>query len=1016
MHRTACLFVFLLILTPPIAAQPKQKPKWPPNPHVAATEPLRPEEQVKKIKLPPGFELQLVASDPDIRKPININFDAAGRLWITETIEYPYAAKDGQGRDAVKILEDFGPDGRARKITTFVDKLNIPIGVLPTGKGALVFSIPSISRYTDSTGAGKADTSQILYTKFGQQDTHGMTGEFMQGFDGWIYACHGFANTSNVKSLGDTAITMQSGNTYRIKADGSRIEQWTWGQVNPFGLAFDPFGNLYSADCHSEPLTMLLRGAWYRSFAKPHDGLGFAPHMNTFGKEHSTALCGVAYYAADQYPKEYHGKLFLGDVVENRINAYRLEWNGATPKAVFEPFLTSSDPWFRPVDIKLGPDGCLYFADFYNRIIGHYEVALDHPGRDRDKGRIWRIVYRGKDAKSGPQPVTNLVKADVKALVAALGHPNLTVRLQATHQLVERGGNEAVDAVKVILKDVEKEGAGALKAHALWVLERLGKLEDDTLFRAAEAKEKVVRIHVQRIMAEKKTWKKEYALRVVLRRLVDEEPIVQRVALEALAAHPEPGILYFLLAHRHPADFDSKDTHLLYSSRLAIRQHLRTNKSYDLIKEKFNTGWAPAVIADVCPGVHDEPSAEYLKYFLSRFDETEERTRDYTRYIVRYGKDSSVKWALDFAQEKHAKSLSMQGTLLKAAVQAAQERSLKLADADRAAAEKIVNRLLNAPASKDAQVGAEMAGVLKLPETQPQLLVIVNQTKTPQELRKLCITSLVAIDAKAALGPLTRLLLDDKEAIAIREQTANALAGLNQAEAQGALIKALENAPARLQTTIALGMAGSPQGGEKLLVAIEAGKASRHLLQDRAIELRLANAKIPNVKVRLKALMQGLPAANEKALEMIAKRRDAFASFKPDIDLGQKLFTKHCANCHQVAGQGAKVGPNLDGVGARGLERLLEDVLDPNRNVDQAFRTTNLTTKDGKSVSGLFLREEGKIVILADKEGKEVRIDKAQIDERFVSPLSPMPSNFAELLSEPEFHQVMGYVLSLRAK
>src|SRR5882672_8940430 len=114
-----------------VDCQQKDKPKWAPNPNVAPTEPLRPEAQVKKFRLPPGFEIQLVASDPDIRKPINIAFDAAGRLWVTETVEYPFPALVGKGRDAVKILEDFGPDGKARKITTFADGLNIPIGVLP---------------------------------------------------------------------------------------------------------------------------------------------------------------------------------------------------------------------------------------------------------------------------------------------------------------------------------------------------------------------------------------------------------------------------------------------------------------------------------------------------------------------------------------------------------------------------------------------------------------------------------------------------------------------------------------------------------------------------------------------------------------------------------------------------------------------------------------------------------------------------------------------------------------------
>ena len=264
--------------------------------------------------------------------------------------------------------------------------------------------------------------------------------------------------------------------------------------------------------------------------------------------------------------------------------------------------------------------------------------------------------------------------------------------------------------------------------------------------------------------------------------------------------------------------------------------------------------------------------------------------------------------------------------------------------------------------------------------------------------------------------PLTQLLLNEKEAIAIREQVVSALAGINHPEAHAALVQALQNAPARLQSTIALGMAGSPQGGDKLLQAIEAGKASPRLLQVRAIELRLQQVKVGNVQARLKKLTQGLPTADQKTEKLITQRRDAFTSFQGDTAAGQKIFQKHCANCHQVATQGAKIGPQLDGIGTRGLERLLEDILDPNRNVDQAFRTTVITTKDGKTTNGLFLREEGNVVILADKDGKDVRFDKGMIEERTFSPLSPMPSNFAELLSEPEFHHLMAYLLNQRGK
>ena len=1016
MHRIVLLLAASFLFLASAGAQQKEKPKWPPSPHVAATEALRPAEEAKKIKLPPGFELQLVAADPDIRKPININFDAAGRLWITETIEYPFAAKPGEGRDAVKILEDFGPDGRAHKITTFADKLNIPIGVFPTANGALVYSIPSIFHMADTKGSGKADLREVFYSGFGHNDTHGMTGEFMQGFDGWVYACHGYANTSKVKSRGDTAITMTSGNTYRIKADGSRIEQWTWGQVNPFGLAFDPYGNLFSGDCHSQPLTMLLRHGWYVSFARPHDGLGFAPHMNTFGSEHSTALCGVAYYAADQYPDEYRGRLFLGDVVTNRINSYHLDWSGASPKAVLKNFLTSDDPWFRPVDVKLGPDGCLYFADFYNRIIGHYEVPLNHPGRDHDKGRIWRIVYRGKDGKSGPQPATNLAKADVKTLVQNLGHANLTVRLQATHQLVERGGKEAVAALRPIVKNVGAAGDGAKKVHALWALERLGKLDDDTLARASSALEKEVRVHAQRILTEKPTWSPKYAAIAKLG-LEDSEPVVRRVAVEALAAHPAAAqIQPIVLLQRKVA---ANDTHLEYAARLALRDQLRLPEAWESIKRVDWRDDDRARIADVCLSIRTEPAAEYLKAYLTApgkgADSPDQATR-FTHHIVRYGSAGSVGWAIDHVKGTFPKQVGAQGSVVKIALQAAQERGMKLTDAERSAAQDIVARLLQTTPAKDLQLGVELAGNLKMTKTQPQLLALVVKPKLPDALRQASIAALINIDAAAAVKPLTAMLVDEKEAIEVRIQVAGALAGTNHPDAHQALLASLQGAPARLQSTIALGMAGSPQGGDRLLQAIEAGKASPRLLQDRAIELRLAGAKIANVKDRLQKLTKGLPSADQKTQQMLLQRRDAFVSFKSDAAVGQKVFQKSCANCHQIANQGAKVGPNLDGIGVRGLERLLEDVLDPNRNVDQAFRTTVIATKGGQTFTGLFLREEGNVLILADKDGKDLRIEKGQIDERSVSPLSPMPGNFLEALSEPDLHHLMAYLLSQRAK
>jgi len=247
---------------------------------VARTDPRTPAEEQKCFHLPPGFAIELVASEPAIGKPINLNFDDRGRIWMTQSIEYPFPAPPGRkGRDVIKILECTDGTGRANHVTTFADGLNIPIGILPIPHGALVYSIPNIYRVLDTDGDGRADKRDLLYGTFGHRDTHGMTGSFTWGFDGWIYACHGYSNTSVVKGADGQAVKMNSGNTYRFRLDGSHLEQFTHGQVNPFGLCFDALGNLYSADCETKPVTMLLRGGYYQSFGKPNDGLGFAPEM-----------------------------------------------------------------------------------------------------------------------------------------------------------------------------------------------------------------------------------------------------------------------------------------------------------------------------------------------------------------------------------------------------------------------------------------------------------------------------------------------------------------------------------------------------------------------------------------------------------------------------------------------------------------------------------------------------------------------------------------------------------------
>ncbi len=999
------------------------QPRQPKDPNIADTDALTPAEQLKKFHLPPGFVIHLVAAEPQIKKPINIAFDAKGRLWVTGSEEYPFAAPpDRKPKDKLVILEDFGPDGLARKSTVFADGLNIPIGVLPLPdcKSALVYSIPSIWKFTDTDGDGKADKKEELYTGFGSRDTHGMTGEFVWGFDGWVYCCHGYANTSTVKAKDGSQITMTSGNTYRIKPDGSRIEQYTWGQVNPFGLCFDPLGNLYSTDCHTRPLYQLLKGAYYPSFGKPHDGLGFGPEMVTHDHG-STAIAGIAYYAADHFPPAFRDNLFVGNVVTNRINRDKIEWHGSTPKGIEMPdFVKCDDPWFRPVDIKLGPDGALYVADFYTRIIGHYEVPLNHPLRDFDKGRIWRIVYVGEDGKGKPNSYRPMPERTTEAVAAALGDANLTVRALAANELVRRPTFEVLEQT-ANTGPIPGVVSRAITAHRLWVHERLGVPDNvdhpSNLHRVFRSGELLTRVHAVKIVGARKTITP--AQREMLRGcLNDPSPFVQRAAVEALGAHPDVAEVYALAKFRGTVAVD--DSHLLHVVRMALRNQFHKPEVAKAIPDlawRIRDGMD--AVTDVCLGSPSAEAAQFLlrhgRVALLKETETEPFMQRRVRHISRYGTEEMRVELLGQISEPE-KFIESTSAAVRGLIQGTQERGGRLNDSERRWAEETVGRLLDSTQPKVLQDGIELAGSMKLADAQPALLGISKNSERPEAQRKSAIVALVTIEPRKHVEPLARLLLDEGEKIGVREQIASSLAAVNQPEAYTALVQAFEKAPARLQTTIALGMAGSPQGGNKLLDAVAAGKASARLLQDRAIELKLRASRVGDLDARLAKLTKGLPAADQRALELIGKRKAAFATAQTDVKIGRLLYEKLCANCHILANQGAKIGPQLDGIGIRGLERLLEDILDPSRNVDQAFRSTTLELDNGQFVSGLLLREEGKVLVLADNMGKEVRVEGSKVANRTVGQLSPMPANFAEQIAEKDFHDLMAFLLEQRVK
>jgi putative heme-binding domain-containing protein len=276
--------------------------------------------------------------------------------------------------------------------------------------------------------------------------------------------------------------------------------------------------------------------------------------------------------------------------------------------------------------------------------------------------------------------------------------------------------------------------------------------------------------------------------------------------------------------------------------------------------------------------------------------------------------------------------------------------------------------------------------------------------------------ALVAIEPDARAAALAAVVGDASAPADLLAKCKTAINERGDEKLQTVLADAMKSVPERLQLAMAEHLCTTAAGSESLLALTEKGQATPRLLQRPSVRQRLSSLNRAELSERAAKLTQGLPDENEMLVKLVGQRRAGYDAAEKSLERGAAVFAKHCAACHQIAGKGAMIGPQLDGIGGRGLERVVEDVLDPNRNVDVAFRTTSLRMEDGQVISGLVRREEGATLVLANEKGEEIRVNKDEIDEQAKGQLSLMPANVHEIVAEAEFYDLLAYLLAQRAK
>lgn len=470
------------------------------NPAPQYQEPLSPEESARLIQVPPGFDLQLFASEPDIINPIAMDWDERGRLWVIETVDYPNTVRDedGVGDDRIKICEDTDGDGKADKFTLFADNLNIPTSLAFVNGGIIVSQAPDFLFLKDTTGDDRADVREILIKGWGTFDTHAGPSNLKYGFDNHIWGVVGYSGFKG--TIAGEQRDFDQG-IYRFTPDVSTFEFMTRTTNNTWGLGFNENNDVFASTANN---THSVYMGISDGVAKGVEGvpLGsvkidghYAMHpitdkvrqVDVFGG--FTAASGHNFYTARHYPEKYwNHAAFVTEPTGHLVHVAWIENQGAGfgEKDGWNLF-ASADEWVSPVEAKVGPDGAVWILDWYSFIVQHnptptperggYQAvngagnAYENPLRDRTRGRIWRVVYR--DGKTSDK--VTLSRDEPDACVKALGNNNQFWRMTAQRLLVESRNMEVLPKLYELIQDRSTDGQGQNFAatHALWVVDGL---------------------------------------------------------------------------------------------------------------------------------------------------------------------------------------------------------------------------------------------------------------------------------------------------------------------------------------------------------------------------------------------------------------------------------------------------------------------------------------------------------------------------------------------------------------
>ncbi|MBL8861047.1 MAG: DUF1080 domain-containing protein [Planctomycetes bacterium] len=965
-------------------AERPEFPHDPPVPPILPRDPpksagLSPAEAARAMTVPEGFRVELVAAEPDLHQPVALAIDPKGRLWVAEAHSYPEKRGPGAGRDAIRVFEDRDGDGSYETRTTFLDGLDLVSG-LETGFGGVwIGQAPELLFVPDADDDLVPDgPPRVVLDGFGLEDTHETLNSFRWGPDGWLYGCHGVFTHSRVGAPGtpDAERVPLNAGVWRFHPRSTRFEVFAWGTSNPWGLDFDARGEAFVTACVIPHLFHVIQGgrfhrqagehfdahvyadlatiADHRHFAgsDPHAGNG---RSDAFGGGH--AHCGALIVHSASFPERWRGRILMGNVHGNRLNADRLERAGASYVGRHDQdFLLSNDAWFRAISLASGPDGALYLIDWYDAQACHDTNAQRW---DRTNGRLYRVAH----GAAPPRPVDLRAHSSLE-LVALQRDPEEWFARAAQLVLAERGPDD------VVRHKLEERFGGVreqrLRLRALWTLHASGNLRESVLLAALADRDESVCGWGVRIACEAGA-PGERARRELNRLAESTDHAGVRLQLASAAQRLPPDVAREIV------------------ERLVRR---RADEGDDAVQKLLWCALEPLVAIDPAFGLRLAPLAtERLGGWILRRAAWEPRGREEllerasgarpripparALEALRSALADDVRAPMPSSWPAFHAAIAARGT----ADERAAAMDLGLLFGDELAFPKLRERLADASVGIDSRRRALDA--LARGRDRESVPVVLGLLDEPA----------LRVDALRALGGF-----DDP-------RIAPLLIGRWAEYAHAEREAALESLCAR------------PSSAVLLLEAVRAGGVPRAHVAATALRTleNLHDARVAGLLAEVVGVVRRTSVERQARIDELKLMLDPGTIERGDRVRGREMFAGACSSCHTLFGAGGTLAPDLTGSNRKDLDYLLSNVVDPSAVITKEYQVTMLWLEDERLVTGLVRRRSPTAIVLATGTG-EVVVDASEVLEERLSPLSTMPDGLLEALDPGQIVDLVAYL------